>query len=83
MHFRTGDLHYSLQRIMCIIHAKKETDHLKISIRLLDTYNFDTIRTIDEGFSMSNSANDLGYLLQHLDYMEEYEVDICVKFTYP
>ncbi len=28
-------------------------------------------------------ANDLGYLLQHLHYMKEYEVNICVKFTYP
>lgn len=82
VHFTSGDLHYSLQHVTCTIHAKKEKDHLRVSIRLEDTYNFDKIRTIKEGFSKSNSANDFGYLLQHLDHIEEYKVNICVKFTY-
>ena len=83
LQFTSGDLFYSLQRVTCTIHAKKEKGHLSISIRLKDTYNFDTLRTIEEGFSFANFANDLGYLLQHTDRLKEYEVNICVKFTYP
>lgn len=81
--FKEGDLFYSLQHAICTIHATKEKDHLSLSIRLEDTYDFDTLRTIKEDFSFANFANDLGYLLQHSYYLKEYEVNIRVKIMYP
>lgn len=43
-----------------------------LKVELWDTYNFDEIRTLKNGISSSNIANDLGYLMQNTSMLKTY-----------
>lgn len=80
--FVKGDLYYSIQH--CPVYVAKLYANGKRYLRvvLYDTYDFDNFRWIfkDGEFSIGNSANDLGLLLQYSGLLIPYKWS--VSFTY-
>ena len=83
--FESGDLYYAIQKASFRAWGWKDGNGKQIiNIFVWDTYNFDNIRTIENGISLGNIANDMGYVLQHSGQMVEYKwwIRYEYEFTY-
>lgn len=77
------DLYYSLQNVSCkITCTKKDKKRWYISLHLWDTYDFtDFSRTLREGITVGNVANDFGVLLQKTKFLKPYDISVYHSFT--
>lgn len=80
LEFKEGDLHYALQHVSYSGELfKDENGKISAQIIISDKFNFDSIRTITDGISLSNVANDFGMVLQTLGMIQEFSIRIEVE----
>ncbi len=60
-------------------HREPSLVFLSAQIIISDKFNFDSIRTITDGISLSNVANDFGMVLQTLGMIQEFSIRIEVE----
>ena len=78
--FKEGDLHYSIQHCKAFANEVFYNGRRGIRVIICDIYNFDEFRLFDQGVTISNAANDLGYALQLAYMLTPYTFEI--SFTY-
>ena len=73
VNFTSGDLHYAVGKMGIMISGQKNKKVWNLRVKVHDRYNFDEIRTMKNGVTKSNLANDLGYLLQHTGMIKTFK----------
>ena len=76
------DLYYSIQKATCVYKGSYNKGIWKLYINVFDTYDFNNIRTFGFGVSVGNVANDMGFVLQKLNYVTKYFVGIDFNYNY-
>lgn len=82
-----GDLFYCIQHANITANKVFYYDHKDgaregIRIFFRDRYDFDGSRLLSEGFGFANAANDLGLVMQILNLLKPYEVEISFTYYY-
>lgn len=75
--YTEGDMLYSLQHINYRVGITKHLDgSWEASLHIIDTYNFDSFRF---GLETSDLANDLGFILERIGTVSEFQINLEIK----
>ena len=82
LNFTSDDLLYSVGKANAYISAWKNIGgNWTVTVNVYDTYNFDATR-LQNGWSFSNAANDLGYYMEQFGLLTPYDWNITFRYDY-
>ncbi len=68
--YKKGDLYYAVQKATVTCTAFRKGKWWKVQFAIYDTFDFTEIRFPN---SIGSAANDMGYVLQHIEYFEPFK----------